>query len=302
MAKQKILIQLDADPQPSVFDAIVAFDAGAEQILRHGGVTVEQVRELVYGGMFTRSPADLKSTAIFIGGSNVGAAEKLLAEVRRSFFGPLRMSVLIDANGANTTAAAAVHAAARHLAPSGTVSLANTVALVLAGTGPVGSRVARLLACRGARIRVGSRDLGRAEAVCRAIEQNCPAADISPCLATDESALQAALDGVRLVVAAGPPGVELFPASLGRACPSLQMAIDLNAVPPLGIEGIPATAAGEMSAGIVVYGAIGVGGLKMKIHKRAIQRLFESNDVILDAEEVLELAAAIDNSPPASAG
>ena len=65
MAKSKILIQLDTDPQPSVFDAIVAVDAGVEQLLRHGGVTVDEVQELVYGGMFTRSPADLKSTAIF---------------------------------------------------------------------------------------------------------------------------------------------------------------------------------------------------------------------------------------------
>ncbi|MFO0925782.1 MAG: hypothetical protein U0736_01945 [Gemmataceae bacterium] len=51
------------------------------------------------------------------------------------------MSVLLDANG-NTTAAAAVRARARHL------DLAKTQALVLGGTGPVGQRVGRLLAGR----------------------------------------------------------------------------------------------------------------------------------------------------------
>jgi hypothetical protein len=114
MAKPKVLIQLDTDAQPSVFDAIVAIDAGVDHLLRHAAVTVDEVQDLVYGGMFTRSPADLKSTAIFVGGSNIAAAEEILAQVRRTFFGPLRISVLFDANGANTTAAAAVLAAARH--------------------------------------------------------------------------------------------------------------------------------------------------------------------------------------------
>ncbi|HEV2969449.1 MAG TPA: NAD(P)-dependent methylenetetrahydromethanopterin dehydrogenase [Pirellulales bacterium] len=285
MAHPKILIQLDSDPQPSVFDAVVAIDAGVDQLLRHGGVTVELVRDLVYGGMFTRSPADLKSTAIFIGGSNVAAAERILAEVRKSFFGPLRMSVLLDANGANTTAAAAVLAASRQM------PLAKTQALVLAGTGPVGSRVARLLAGAGAVVRIGSRDLERAESVGRAVIERVPSADVSSFVISGEDGLRSALDGVQLVIAAGPPGVTLLPAAIRRACPTLQAAIDLNAVPPLGIEGVEATDRARSLDGITAFGAIGVGGLKMKIHKRAIQRLFESNDRVLDAEEVLELAA-----------
>jgi methylenetetrahydrofolate/methylenetetrahydromethanopterin dehydrogenase (NADP+) len=290
MAKSKILIQLDTDPQPSVFDAVVAIDAGVEQLLRHGGVTVDQVRELVYGGMFTRSPADLKSTAIFVGGSNVAAAEAILVEVRRTFFGPLRLSVLLDANGANTTAAAAVLAASRH------IPLEGTSALVLAATGPVGSRVVRLLAGRGAVVRAASRSLERAEEVCRAVRERIAGANVTACLVRNEDELRMALDKVQLVVSAGPPGVMLLPASLRRECPTLRVAIDLNAVPPLGIEGIEVTDGGQPRDGIITYGAIGVGALKMKAHKRAIQRLFEANDIILDAEEVLELAAELDNT------
>jgi hypothetical protein len=105
-----------------------------------------------------------------------------------------------------------------------------------------------------------------------------------------------ALDKAQLVVSAGPPGVILLPASLRGECATLQVAIDLNAVPPLGIEGIEVTDRGQSRDGIIAYGAIGVGALKMKAHKRAIQRLFEANDIILDAEEVLELAAELDNT------
>jgi hypothetical protein len=290
MAKPKILIQLDTDPQPSVFDAIVAFDAGVEQLLRHGGVTVEEVQELVYGGMFTRSPADLKSTAIFVGGSNLAAAEEILGRIRRTFFGPLRLSVLFDPNGANTTAAAAVLAASRH------IPLDGAEVLVLAATGPVGSRVVRLLAGRGAVVRVGSRDLERATSVCRAVLKRLPQAKVAPAFVTNETELKGALGGVRLVIAAGPPGVTLLPALARRNCPTVEAVVDLNAVPPLGIEGLEVTDRGQPRDGVIAYGAIGVGALKMKAHKRAIQRLFESNDIILDAEEVLELAAELDKA------
>src|SRR5262249_32808288 len=108
MPPAKILLCLDTDPQPSVFDTVVAIDAGADQLLRHGSVTPESVRDLVYGAMFTRGPAELTNTAIFIGGSDLAAGETVLAKTRECFFGPMRVSVMLDSNGANTTAAAAV--------------------------------------------------------------------------------------------------------------------------------------------------------------------------------------------------
>src|SRR3954466_2970203 len=110
MDKRTILIQLDSDPQPSAFDRVVAVDAGADEVFSYGGVRPEQVRDLVHGAIFTRGPKDLNRTALFIGGSAGGAGEKLLAaavEAMLPQFG-LRVSVLHDANGANTTAAAAV--------------------------------------------------------------------------------------------------------------------------------------------------------------------------------------------------
>src|SRR5579871_525359 len=115
--KRKILIQLDTDPQPSVFDGVVAVDAGAEEVFSYGSVKPEQVREMVHGAIFTRGPKDLKRTALFIGGSDVAAGERLLEEVRRQLLPQFRLqvSVLLDANGANTTAAAAVRLAGQHV-------------------------------------------------------------------------------------------------------------------------------------------------------------------------------------------
>lgn len=289
MDKRKILVQIDSDPQASLFDRVVAIDAGADEVFSYSGVKPEQVRDLVHGAIFTRGPKDLKSTAFFIGGSDVATGEKLLQEACKHMlpqFG-LRVSILLDANGANTTAAAAVRAAARHL------PLSNTQAVVLGGTGPVGQRVARLLASAGATVRVGSRQVARAQAVCEAIQKKHPNAQLSPVAAATAEEVQSALTGSQLAVAAGAAGVVLLPAKVRSACPTLKVAIDLNAVPPLGIEGVDVTAKAVDQQGTICYGAIGVGDTKMKIHKLAIARLFERNDQVLDAEEVYALAAAI---------
>jgi hypothetical protein len=286
MDKRKILIQLDSDPQPSVFDRVVAVDAGADEVFSYGGVRPADVQGLVHGAIFTRGPKDLKRTAIFIGGSNVAAGEELLREAQKHLlpqFG-LRVSLLMDANGANTTAAAAVCAAKRHL------DLKNCPALVLGGTGPVGQRVARLLAREGADIRVGSRQQARAAAVCQDIAARIPDAKLTPVLNGTVQELGAAMAGRTLVIAAGAAGAVLLPQTARLACPTLKVAIDLNAVPPVGIEGVEVTDKGATRDGILGYGAIGVGDTKMKTHKAAVGRLFESNDQILDAEEVYQIA------------
>ena len=283
MPKPRILIQLDPDPHASVFDAVVAVDAGVEHLLQYRGVEPAQVQSLVHGAMFTRGIPDLQSTAIFIGGSNVAAGEELLRQVTRCFFGPMRVSVLLDANGANTTSAAAVLAAAKH------VPLAGATATVLAGTGPVGQRAARLLARQGAAVRVASRSLDRARETCAAIASIVPGARLTPVKTSSAPETAAALDGAQIAIAAGAAGIELVPADVRRNCVSLQVAIDLNAVPPVGIAGIEVMDKARELDGVVCYGAIGVGGTKMKIHRAAIERLFSANNHVLDAEEVFAI-------------
>jgi hypothetical protein len=45
--------------------------------------------------------------------------------------------------------------------------------------------------------------------------------------------------------------------------------------------------------GSLAWGALGVGGIKMKIHKAALRRLFESNDIIIDAEQALSIGQSL---------
>ena len=283
MSKRKILIQLDTEKHASVFDRVVAVDAGADEVFSYSGVERDQAQELVHGAIFTRGPADLKSTAIFVGGRHVVRAEEVLAAVTRSFVGPMRCSVMLDANGANTTAAAAVLAVKRHLDPE------RTKALVLGGTGPVGQRVALLMARGGASVWLGSRSHARAEDACVAIQQRYPQARVFPFGMDDPDAVAHHPERFHVAVSAGAAGVRLLQRDLLKNHSDLKLLVDLNAVPPTGIEGVEVTDAGREADGIFHYGAIGIGGAKMKIHKAALASLFEANDRILDAEEILDI-------------
>ncbi|MFO0956151.1 MAG: NAD(P)-dependent methylenetetrahydromethanopterin dehydrogenase [Isosphaeraceae bacterium] len=285
--KRTILIQLDADPQPSVFDAVVAVDAGVEILFRHGAVTPEQVEAIVHGAIFTRGGADLARTAIFIGGSDVAAAESIRRAVERSFFGPFRVSVLFDPNGCNTTAAAAVLAAEAGAKAALGDGLKAVKAAVLGATGPVGQRVARLLMGLGADVRVGSRNIDRARALAEQLNKEGHG-HATPFSGESRESLICGLRNVQVAVAAGAAGAVLLPAEIRRDLPALKIAIDLNAVPPAGIEGIqPADKQADRDG--VMLGRPGRRRSKMKIHRKAIESLFTANDRRIDAEQCLEI-------------
>ncbi len=284
---KRILIQLDTDDLPSSFDRVVAVDSGVDELFSYGGVTADNVESLVHGAMFTRGPQDLKHTAIFVGGSDVTAGEALFEKVQQTFFGPVRVSVMMDSNGSNTTAAAAVLCAQQHLDVTG------AVCLVLGGTGPVGLRAAQILADLGAEVRLASRLLPRAEQACASISEQVPGAKITPVATSETAELQSACAGAQLIIAAGAAGVQFLSAEEREALETLKVAIDLNAVPPVGLEGIDMMDKATEKAGVVCYGAIGVGGLKMKIHKSAVARLFESNDQVLDTAAIYQIGKAL---------
>ncbi len=297
----RVLIQLDADPQPSTFDAIVAVDAGVDVLLRHGGVTPASAVALVHGGMFTRGGKDLSSTAIFVGGSDVEVAEAIFRTVQKTFFGPVRLGAMLDPSGANTTAAAAVVVAGKH------VDLSQTSAVVLGGTGAVGRRVVRLLAREGCQVGVASRGVERAEAVCASVAATVEGARLTPVSAAGDASGQPhgelldLLANAGVIVAAGAAGARLLGSEGLRACRQARVFVDLNAVPPEGIEGILAADAGRLLTAelphaeppAVGYGPLGVGGIKMKIHREAVRQIFASNSARLDADEMLEIGRAL---------
>ena len=284
---KKILIHLEAGPKASVFDQIAAYDAGADIIIPYGDVAPDEVQDLVYGAMFTRGVDDLKNSAIFIGGTDVVEAEKIFEHALKTFFTPLRVSVMFDANGSNTTAATGVAKIMTALKGA-----AGKKAVVLAGTGPVGMRAAILLAEEGLNTYLSSRKLARAEEICKHIKDKY-GVDIKPLEVKDDESCKKALEGAAVVFCTGKPGVELVKKEIWSELPALEVLADINAVDPLGAEGIKVTDDGKEREGKTVFGAIGIGNTKMKVQYRAVAALFTKNDLVLDFKEIYQIASEI---------
>ena len=298
MSKKKILVQVDPDENACVFDSVVAIDSEIDQLIVQSNIRPEQVTPIIHGAIFTRGMEDLKSTAVFFGGCNVAKTEALVQAAKESFFGPLKVSIMSDPNGCNTTAAAAVLSAGKH------TQWKDVTVTVLAATGPVGSRIAKLiggLAVDGVQVRVCSRKLERAKSLADDLsaEFNSGKCEFITCETGDDAGALASIDGANVVFAAGAAGVGLLPQSwesgLQKENRLPSILIDLNAVPPSGIPGVEPMDKSKslFDQQTIAYGAIGVGGLKMKIHKQCIRSLFETNDRVLEVQEIYDVGATL---------
>ena len=285
---KKVLLQLDTDQHPSPFDAIVGHDAGIDVLLSHGSVAPEDVRDLVQGAFFTRAPGD-PSMAVWVGGSDVGAGEKILDEVQATYFGPFRVSAMLDSDGCNTTAATAIAMIAKDR------DLGGRRAVIL-GVGPVGLRSATLLEQEGCEVLATSipgdvlgtdsyhRPRGLAAAEQLGIEVREPA---------DRAEMEAVLEGANIVLTAGPAGVPVLRKEAWSTNRAIEVLADYNAAEPLGIEGIEGGDDLVEREGKLVLGALGIGGKKMKTHKACVRRLFERSDLVLNADGVYAVAKEI---------
>jgi methylenetetrahydrofolate/methylenetetrahydromethanopterin dehydrogenase (NADP+) len=280
---KKLLFLFDTDSYASVFDTVVAYDGGADRVTGYANVTPDNVGGLVDGTIFTRGGKDKQHTAIFVGGGDMAKGEALLKAVQKKFFGPFRVSVMLDPNGSNTTAAAGVALLAK------ATKLKGKKAVVLAGTGPVGMRASALLAQEGAEVSLTSRSKERAEKAAQAIEARF-GVKVKPVQGADEAARAKDLEGAQIVFAAGAIGIELVKTSHWEGNRTIEAVADVNAQPPLGLEGIEATDKGKERDGKICFGALGIGGLKLKLHRACIGQLFESSEDALDAEHIYALA------------
>ena len=285
---KKVLLQLDSDPHPSPFDAIVAHDAGIDVLLSHGSVTPEAVRDLVQGAFFTRAPGD-SALAVWVGGSEVGAGEKILDEVQATYFGPFRVSAMLDSDGCNTTAATAIAMIAKDRDLNGQRA-------VILGLGPVGLRSAALLEQEGCEVLatsipgdvLGTDSYRRPRGLAAAEELGIDAREPA-----DRAEMEAALEDANIVLAAGPAGLEVLRNEAWSTNPTIEVLADYNAAEPLGIEGIEAGDDLAEREGKLVLGALGIGGKKMKTHKACVGRLFERSDLVLNADGVYAVAKEI---------
>jgi hypothetical protein len=284
---KKVLLQLDTEEYPSPFDAIVAHDAGVDVLLSRGGVKPEAARGLAQDAFFTRGPDDLATIAVWVGGKDVAAGEEVFAEVQKAFFGPFRVSVMLDSNGCNTTAGTTIARIAKARDLDGDRA-------VVIGLGAVGLRSAVLLQNEGCEVTVAALppDLFGDDRPYRtprglAVAQRIGLDVREP---ADRGELETLLDGAQLALAAGPAGVQVLRHDFWAQHATIELLADYNAAEPLGIESTKATDDLAEYSGKLVLGALAIGGPKMKVHKACVRRLFESNDQLLDVDAVYAMA------------
>src|SRR6185437_11285709 len=254
---RKLLLQLDSSRLPSVFDRVVAYDGGADEVMSYGGITEADVRDLIHGCIFTRGPKDLKNTAVFVGGADIAVGEQLLT------------------------------AAEKAQAARGEVR--GKRVLIVAGTGPVGIRAAGLFAKAGADVCITSRKADAGERARELVLKRFGGTVRAIAMPDAKEAIRACARA-ELLLNAGPAGVMLVPKQAWANRPGLRVVADVNAVPPLGIEGVEVMDDGVTKEGVACFGALAIGNLKMKVHKACIARLFERNDLVLDAETIADVA------------
>lgn len=282
---KQILIQLDTDQHPSSFDAIAAYDAGVDVVLGYGQVTPDNLADVVQGAIFPRGPDGLQHTAFWVGGARVRDGEAVFAAAQKLFFGPFTPSIMLDSDGSNTTAAGGL-AVVR-----GAVSLKAKRAAVI-GVGPVGLRTAELLRREQAEVTVLTfppdvfeGEFRRASGISVAQDAGF---DVTEPGSSDE--LDAALAGHAAVFAAGPAGVQVLRRSGWQGVDGLEVVVDYSAADPVGIEGVERDDDLAEDDGVRKLGALAVGGPKMKLQKRCVQRMFEAKGTVMDLDGVYDVA------------
>src|SRR5207249_899434 len=175
---RKLLLQLDSSRLPSVFDRVVAYDGGADEVMSYGGIVDADVR-----------------------------------------------------------------------------------VLIVAGTGPVGIRAAGLFAKAGADVCITSRKADAGERA-RDLVLNRFGGTVRAITMPDASEAMRACERAELLLNAGPAGVMLVPKQAWAQRPGLQVVADVNAVPPLGVEGVDLMDDGVIKEGAACFGALAIGNLK----------------------------------------
>lgn len=277
----------------SPFDVNMAADAGFDLVVPYTDVELREVAGLVQDAMFSRAPADGRHTAVLIGGHEPMLALDMLEAARKAMIPPhFEISLMADPSGAFTTAAGMIAVAEKYLRQQG-LGLEGRRMAVLGATGPVG-QVAGLIAARsGAEVTlVGYDGLQRVKAAAEALGERFGVA-LQPADGSDEAKKQAAVETAEVVLAAGRAGVQILSARQLAATRELKVALDVNAVPPAGLEGVGAFDDGKAIPGTAAVGggALAVGNVKFRTEHELLASMRDAAPRrCLGLEEAFEVA------------
>jgi len=265
------------------------------EILKYEGVTAEDAEKIVYDAMFPRGPEGAKHTKIFLNGHDFERVNDILMRIQKCMFPPFELAVIVDPRGAYTTASAAVAKTLGLSVRRGLGSLENKAVTVLAGTGPVGQTAARLYVSEKAFVTITSRSLQKASAVAMKINEDFKCERVRGVEAQTSEEIGKTIENAEIILSAGAALTELLPLTAlkkhGKKC---KIVADINAIPPLGVEGLDSNSDGEeMLPSIFGVGALTIGKLKNKVEVALIKGAAGEPKGIFDYKVAYEIAKKI---------
>ena len=289
MIKKSILHLITAAKNASPFDVNMAYDAGYDQIIPYTNVALSEVAGLSQDVIFSRSPSGVKREAIFIGGRDIDLAMQMLEASKKAMFAPFECSIFADPSGAFTTAAAMIAKLEFHLKKQFNEDLTGKTLSVFGANGPVGGCAAIIAAQQGAIVQLVTHK-SVADLVAKVTSWNVKyRINLQVVDGATEQAKQQVLANADLVVCAAAAGVEVISQGHLQAARKLKVLADVNAVPPLAVQGVAVD-----SDGIVIEGsqAFGIGALAIGQLKYLTQQQLLKQMLMAEKPQVLEFMSA----------
>jgi methylene-tetrahydromethanopterin dehydrogenase len=297
MEKRSILHMLDPMPNNSPFDVNMAMDAGFDVLMPYNNVKLDSVYRLTQDAIFSRGPTGVKRTGIFIGGRDLGLAIDMLDTCKQAMVPPFEVSVFADPSGAFTTAAALVACVEKELKIKHDKELKDCKALVFGGTGPVGIATGIIASLAGAETAlVDHLLLDTATDVANAYNRRFGSTLTGACASSDADKARLISD-VDIIFCAAKAGIQVLSSAVLKEAKRLRVAGDVNAVPPLGIEGIKRSDLGKPllhannAQNAVGVGALAVGNVKYQLQNEMLKLMLETDKPLyLDFREAFNKA------------
>jgi methylene-tetrahydromethanopterin dehydrogenase len=293
MALPRILHMITPLKHMSPFDVNMALDAGYDDAIPYTNVTIDDVYGLVQDAIFSRSPDGIKRTGMFIAGKRAIEALDMMDRAKKAMVPPFEISVFADPAGSFTTAAAMVACAKKALQDKFSTDLKDKRVVVYGGTGVVAFASAVIATTDGAEaVLVGYDGPERVRRL--TMEANARfEVDLGYADGTTEEQKAELAESADVIFSAGPAGRRILSRAQIEPAKSLKVVADVNAVPPLGAEGVGIKDNGKPIEGTsaVGIGALAIGDVKYKTESGLFKEMIEAEKpVYLDFRAAYRLA------------
>ncbi|TFG12770.1 MAG: hypothetical protein EU535_05805 [Promethearchaeota archaeon] len=291
----KILYFFDTDEYCSPFDTNMGYDAGFDVVIPYCKMTAERVAKLIQDAMFSRKVG--APTVFFVGGSDVEESERIAQEVLKSMVPPFEYPIIIDPRGAHTTASAIVAKTLEIAKKHGIKDLSNKKVVCLGGTGPVGEIAAIIASKLNANVFITSRREEYVKDLAKSltIKAGKKAKKIEGVAANSDEDYYEIIKDADIIWSVGKAGIQMVSKEIMNKLPKNKIVVDINLVPPYGVEGIePNFHDEEFYPGIYGIGALDIGRLKYKVESTLFNKAsMTKGKTILDYNVAFEIATEV---------